>query len=156
MSQIRMSPCEMGCTCEKTFSFFPLMLRILSMISTSVLVQCGIWPLEFANSVLNTRCGPSTADWPLQAAQADRVDREFEVHDLWCDFGLDSTFESPEIESATSTTEYEVVCVCVERLNRRKTSWHFFHLIYIFFYKSRGSPGSHGVTGQWRHPPGPV
>ena len=51
-------------------------------------------------------------------------------------------------------------CVCVKRLNRRKTSLpaHFYIFIYsIIFYYSRGSPGPRG--GRWSTktpPPGPV
>ena len=76
---------------------------ILSMLSTSgcalfrlcaqdalcvprfLLVQCGT-PLEFsANSFPCSTLGVvrvQAVDWPLQAAQADRVDKESEVHDL--------------------------------------------------------------------------
>ena len=46
------------------------------------------------------------------------------------------------------------VCVCVERLNRRKTSFHFLSYIYIYILLSRGHRGREGVGDQRRHLPG--
>ena len=71
----------------------------------------------------------------------------FRVSNLSCHFHFHLIFVPLFILTSTSlqanNPAFGRVCVCVKRLNRRKTS-RPAHIYILYFYDSRGSPGSPG------------